>query len=142
MSDEKKVSVIESFMELMNKTKVTLADTTDLMNSEDYKERFIAEYYQLKIRYDSLNTMIVKIKAGTLDFTPKCPVNTLEDQLYYMNDYMKILRIRAEIEGINLFDIETEKVKELPKEEIPLPDPEPVVDDQKDKEEENNESTI
>lgn len=26
-----------------------LADTVEMMNSEDYKERFKAEYYQLKI---------------------------------------------------------------------------------------------
>ena len=29
-----------------------LKDTVELMNSEDYKERFKAEYLQAKIRYD------------------------------------------------------------------------------------------
>ena len=29
----------------------TLKDTVELMNSEDYRERFIAEYKQLVIRY-------------------------------------------------------------------------------------------
>lgn len=28
-----------------------LKDTIELMNSSDYKDRFKAEYYQLKIRY-------------------------------------------------------------------------------------------
>ena len=31
---------------------MVLKDTIDLMTSEDYKERFLAEYQQLKIRYD------------------------------------------------------------------------------------------
>lgn len=31
-----------------------LKDTISLMTSADYKERFIAEYLQLKIRYNKL----------------------------------------------------------------------------------------
>lgn len=37
-----------------------LKDTIDLMTSEDYKDRFKAEYYQTKIRYDKLHKMLVK----------------------------------------------------------------------------------
>lgn len=32
-----------------------LEETKDLMCSADYKERFKAEYYQLKIRYEQIN---------------------------------------------------------------------------------------
>lgn len=32
-----------------------LKDTIELMNSSDYKERFKAEYLQVKIRYDKLH---------------------------------------------------------------------------------------
>ena len=39
---------------------MTLEETKDLMCSPDYKERFNAEYYQLKIRYDKLKTMCEK----------------------------------------------------------------------------------
>ena len=49
-----------------------LKDTIEMMNSEDYKERFKAEYYQTKIRYDKLHSMLVKNEAGTLDFKPTC----------------------------------------------------------------------
>lgn len=35
-----------------------LKDTCSLMMSEDYKERFKAEYYQLKIRYAKLMKML------------------------------------------------------------------------------------
>ena len=37
-----------------------LKDTIDLMNSNDYKERFIAEYLQVKIRYNKLLNMLMK----------------------------------------------------------------------------------
>ena len=35
-----------------------LVDTIAMMVSEDYRERFKAEYLQLKIRYKKLNDMI------------------------------------------------------------------------------------
>ena len=72
------------------------------MISNDYKERFKAEYYQAKIRHDKLRNMLVKNEAGTLGFEPSCPIAVLDDQLYYMNEYLKSLEIRAEIEGIEL----------------------------------------
>lgn len=49
-----------------------LKETIDLMNSDNYKERLKAEYLQVKIRYEKLRKMLVKLDAGTLDFTPKC----------------------------------------------------------------------
>lgn len=49
-----------------------LQETIEMMNSDDYKERFKAEYHQTKIRYDKLDDMTVKYEAGTLNFTPKC----------------------------------------------------------------------
>ena len=79
-----------------------LKETVDFMNSKDYKERFKAEYLQTKIRYEKLNNMLIKYEAGTLGFEPTCPKEILEDQLYYMNEYLRTLRNRAEIENINL----------------------------------------
>lgn len=72
------------------------------MTSDDYKERFKAEYHQVKMRYDKLDAMTVKYEAGTLDFTPKCPLELLLKQKAYMGNYIRILKIRAEIEGIEL----------------------------------------
>ena len=57
-----------------------LKDTIEMMNSEDYKERFKAEYYQTKIRYDKLDKMTVKYEAGTLNFTPNCSLEVLKKQ--------------------------------------------------------------
>lgn len=79
-----------------------LKDTIELMNSDDYKDRFKAEYLQTKIRYDKLHKMLIKKEAGTLEFTPKCPVSTLMLQARHMGEYLKSLEIRAEIEGIVL----------------------------------------
>lgn len=79
-----------------------LNDTIELMNSSDYKERFKAEYYQTKIRYDKLDEMTVKYEAGTLNFTPKCSLELLKEQKKFMGNYIRCLKIRAEIENITL----------------------------------------
>ena len=79
-----------------------LKDTIELMNSENYKDRFKAEYYQTKIRYEKLRKMLIKHSAGTLDFTPTCSIVTLENQKRYMGEYLKTLEIRAEMEEIEL----------------------------------------
>lgn len=79
-----------------------LKDTIDLMNSDDYKERFKAEYLQTKIRYDKLCDMLIKLDAGTLDFEPTCSRIVLFKQKRAMDDYLNALKIRAEVEGIAL----------------------------------------
>ena len=79
-----------------------LKDTVKLMNSDDYKERFRAEYYQTKIRYDKLHKMLVKYDACTLDFTPVTPIHLLSEQAKFMGNYLRILEIRAEIENVEL----------------------------------------
>ncbi len=81
---------------------ITLKDTADMMNSDDHKERMRAEYWQTKIRYDKLDDMTVKYEAGTLDFTPTCSLELLKEQKRFMGNYLRILRIRAELEGIKL----------------------------------------
>lgn len=79
-----------------------LKDTIELMNSDDYKDRFKAEYYQAKIRYDKLRKMLVKYEARTLDFELSCPPEILEKQACYMGNYLRTLEVRAEIEKIEL----------------------------------------
>ncbi len=79
-----------------------LKDTIACMNSADYKERFKAEYQQAKIRYDKLDARTVKYEAGTLSFTPTCPLELLKEQKKHMGNYIRCLKIRAEIEGIEL----------------------------------------
>ena len=76
--------------------------TVSKMQSEDYKERFKAEYWQTKIRYDKLHRMIVQAEAGTLHFTPTCDLDLLKTQKRHMGAYLFCLEIRAEIENIDL----------------------------------------
>ena len=84
---------------------MNLKDTAGMMSSEDYKERFKAEYFQTKIRYEKLHKTIVKFDAGTLKFQPSCPIGLLRNQNDFMGNYLNILEIRAEIEGINLEEV-------------------------------------
>lgn len=79
-----------------------LINTVEMMNSSDYKERFKAEYYQLKIRYEKLHKMCIKYSAKTLDFTPTCSLALLMEQKRYMGEYLRCLEVRAEVEGIEL----------------------------------------
>ena len=68
----------------------------------DYKNRMKKEYWQLKDRYTKLHNMCIKYDAGTLDFTPNCPVDLLKEQKAAMGNYLRCLEIRAEIEGVKL----------------------------------------
>ncbi len=82
-----------------------LKDTVEMMNSDDYKQRFIAEYLQVKIRYDKLDKMTVKYEAGTLNYTPKCSLELLKEQKKHMGNYIRTLKIRAEIENVLLPEV-------------------------------------
>ena len=90
-----------------------LSDTVALMRSEDYKARFMAEYFQTKIRYEKLKAFNTKIEAArrtqyygqaaVVDM-PKhdCPEDLLLDQQAAMGNYLHILEVRAQIEDIKL----------------------------------------
>lgn len=77
-----------------------LEETIDMMISNDYKERFIAEYHQLKERYNSLNKMINN--WDNLDFKPLCSLSIYQSQVSAMKQYLNILELRARVENINL----------------------------------------
>lgn len=88
-----------------------LKNTVALMNSDDYKERFKAEYYQTKIRYEKLKAFNTKIEAAERTrFSKKpieelmhdCPLDLLCQQQSIMGEYLHTLEIRAVIEGIEL----------------------------------------
>lgn len=79
-----------------------LKETVQMMQSEDYKERFKAEYYQTKIRYNKLHDLIIKYDAGTIDFELTCPIDILKHQKSMMGQYLNDLEVRAEIEKIDL----------------------------------------
>ena len=78
-----------------------LIDTAKLMVSTDYKERFKAEYHQLRIRHNNLEQMLVKYTSGLLDFQPT-DIDLLNIQLSCMASYLKVLEVRAKKEDIKL----------------------------------------
>ena len=79
-----------------------LKDTVQMMQSEDYKERFKAEYFQNVIRYQKLKGMLQKWDNGELNFNPTCPRSTYNMQIKAMTDYIAVLEARAVMEGIEL----------------------------------------
>ena len=79
-----------------------LKDTIEMMQSSDYKERFKAEYEQLRIRINGLEKMLEKYKNDALNFTPSCSYDLLNGQLKSMKLYSSYLEERAEIEKIQL----------------------------------------
>lgn len=79
-----------------------LLDTIELMKSEDYKKRFLAEYQQLHIRKTKLEAMVGKWDEGKLNFTPTCPRGLYDEQLEAMAAYEKVLVDRAKLESIDL----------------------------------------
>ena len=85
---------------------MTYQETVDLMLSADYKDRFMAEYYQTKIRYEKLKAFNTKIEASQwkLEEPPKhdCPIDILRTQQSAMGEYLHLLEVRAEIENIKL----------------------------------------
>lgn len=91
---------------------MNLIETITLMISGSYKDRFKAEYYQTKIRYEKLKSLNNKIEAYChLDYDkrnimeePKhdCPINMLREQQHIMGEYLHLLEVRAEIEQIEL----------------------------------------
>ena len=89
-----------------------LKNTINQMVSEDFKERFKAEYWQTKIRYEKLKKFNTRIEAATITQhslntrvempVHDCPDHLLMEQQNIMGTYLHILEVRAEVEGIDL----------------------------------------
>lgn len=104
MEDKQGLTLEEVIDRINGMDEIAVSDQIihDLIISSDYKARFVGEYVELKIRYSKLHKMIIKHEAGTLGFEPTCDISILEDQAYYMGNYLKTLEIRAEVENIKL----------------------------------------
>ena len=71
---------------------------------DTWQERMKREYHETKERYEKLHRAVTKYEAGTLNFTQKCSIDLLKQQKRHMGEYLHDLEIRAEIEGVNLYD--------------------------------------
>lgn len=91
-------------IDLSKQKNLELAQTAEGMCSTDYKERFVAEYVQLKNRLNGLKKMLKDWDdPGTeMTFIPTCPRELYNYQVKAMEDYLNILKIRAKIEGVKI----------------------------------------
>ena len=81
---------------------IELKDTIGLMTSADWKDRFLAEWKQTKIRYEKLLRLYAKRKAGKIDFETPVPIESWCRQLGYMHDYLTELEYQAALHEIEL----------------------------------------
>lgn len=88
-----------------------LSQTCEMMYSKDYRERFKAEFFQLKIRTEKLENFLAKIKAkyhyeniclANDKIQHDCDEDLIEEQLIHMKEYLFILKQRAVIENIDI----------------------------------------
>lgn len=97
---------IRKVKEKKEKNNMELKETVELMNSDDYKERFVAEYRQVEIRYEKLKNFCNKIEVETMlgkEVTKHdCPLELLREQQKYMGLYLSVLEKRALIENVVL----------------------------------------
>lgn len=95
----------------MIKDLLTLADTVELMQSTDYRDRFVAEYIQTALRYERLkefNNMIEAAEQWMYSddmIDHDCPLELLQKQQKAMGEYLHVLELRAKIEDIDLSDV-------------------------------------
>lgn len=68
----------------------------------DYKSRMKKEYIELKDRTRKLKLIIDKEKSKELEFKLNCPAQLLVRQYMCMNEYLKILEMRMQLEDIEI----------------------------------------
>lgn len=79
-----------------------IREIAHLLISDDYKQRFVGEYWELRLRIEKLEDMLRKEELGVLGFKPDCPIGILRDQAHLMHSYLEILEQRAIYEKIDL----------------------------------------
>lgn len=79
---------------------LALKDVAPLTESTDYKDRFLGEYLETKIRYNKLHKMLIKAEAHNLDFKPDCPLNVLVAQIHHMGNYLHAWKFAQSTRGL------------------------------------------
>lgn len=85
-----------------NQNEMTWSEIARLQKSEDYVDRFEAEFYALQKRLVRLDNMLYCWRNNNLNFKPNCSYRKFKDQFDAMLKYYDILVDRAEIEHIEL----------------------------------------
>lgn len=89
---------------LGEKTKLGSEPNEPDPDANTWQEHMKREYRETKERYEKLHRLVTKYEAGVLEFTPKCSIELLKQQKKHMGEYLHDLEVRAEIEGVNLYD--------------------------------------
>ena len=76
-----------------------LKETVNLMLSDRWEDRLVAEYWQTKIRYEKLHERLVKHDAG-IEYLLE--PDTMRQQAQIMGEYLYHLEVRAALKGVNL----------------------------------------
>ena len=79
-----------------------LSETVTMMNSNDHKERFRAEYFQLQNRIEAFDKTLANFRQGKLKYDTKCTIKLLDGQMNAMKIYKTHLEEIAKIEEISL----------------------------------------
>lgn len=74
-----------------------LEDTIDLMKSTDFRDRLVAEYYQVKIRLEKLNEFLHSDRANVLSVQD---YQLMSIQANTMKSYAAVLLARIHNAGI------------------------------------------
>ena len=83
---------------------MNLSEISTLMLDSDYRNRFRAEYYHVKVRLNNLKAVLKLWDENKLDFKPDCPRSIYNLQLHAMEDYLAVLEARAAIEKVDISD--------------------------------------
>lgn len=82
-----------------------LKDTISLMMSDRFEDRFKAEYWQTKIRYNKLHKWLVDCDAGNKSepaFYDSEYIAMMRDQASKMGQYLYSMEVRASYLNIEL----------------------------------------
>lgn len=67
-----------------------------------WQQNLIYEYQYIKEKYNKLHKTIIKYEAKNHEIKPCCSFELLKRQAKAMGEYLYVLELRAEIEGIEL----------------------------------------
>ena len=81
---------------------ISLKDTAALMDSEDYKVRLKAEYWQVRLRYNQLIRFVYNPHKNK-DLTEE-QKELMSKQALYMYHYMLCLADRCKMEGVDVHE--------------------------------------
>ena len=79
-----------------------LKETIELMTSADHRDRFLAEYWQTKIRIGKLDAMLEKYDRGELDTNSALREKMLASEVKLREAYSELEKLRAQMEVVRL----------------------------------------